>query len=271
LNRLGFFLISQVAASGSSGGLALAWHPRVELECFASDKNSISTWCFSDPSHSPWILSCVYGPPNRRDRRAFWDSFASIGEGFEASWLCIGDFNSVVDQTKKSGGRPVDSSSYCPFRNFIDHFGMIDVGFVGNSFTWSNNIQGLENIKERLDRGLTSRAWVHLHPDFSLIHLPAHNLDQNPIFLTTNSTSCFLPRPFRFEEFWSKDPTCEHVVEAAWQIYFPNYPTACLSKKLTNTKSALIKWNSLHFGNIHKRIKETLNILENLLIKEESL
>jgi hypothetical protein len=63
-----------------------------------------------------------------------------------------------VDQIEKSGGRPVDSSSHCPFRNFIDHFGMIDVGFVGNPFTWSNNRQGLENIKEILDRGLASPA-----------------------------------------------------------------------------------------------------------------
>jgi hypothetical protein len=84
------------------------------------------------------------------------------------------------------------------------------------------------------------------------------------------------------------------VVEGAWQIYFPNYPAACLSKNLNNTKLALLKWNSLHFGNIHKRIKETLKTLdtvqqapaflltheqetslkldlENLLIKEESL
>jgi hypothetical protein len=141
---------------------------------------------------------------------------------------------------------------------------MIDVGFVGNPFTWSNNIHGLENIKERLDRGLASPAWVHLHPDFSLIHLPAHNSYHNPIYFTTNSSSCFLPRPFRFEEFWSKDPTCEHVIEVACQIYFPNYQAACLSKKLTNTKSALLKWNSLHFGNIHKRIKETLNILDSV-------
>ena len=85
LNRLGFFLMSQVAASSSNGGLALAWHPGVDLKCFASDKNNISAWCFSDPHHSPWILSCVYGLSNRRDKRAFWDSFASIGEGFEAS------------------------------------------------------------------------------------------------------------------------------------------------------------------------------------------
>jgi hypothetical protein len=128
-----------VAASGTSGGLALAWCPGVELEWFASNKNSISTWYFSNPPHSPWVLSCVYGLPNRRDRRDFWDSFATIGERFEASWLCIGDFNSVVLQTEKSSGIPVDSSSHCPFRNFIDHFDMIDVGFVGNPFTWSNS------------------------------------------------------------------------------------------------------------------------------------
>jgi hypothetical protein len=144
-----------------------------------------------------------------------------------------------------------------------------------------------------LGRGLASPTWVHLHPDFSLIHLPAHNFDHNPISLNKN-TSNFLPKPFRFEEFWSKDPSCEHVIEVAWQIYFPNCPAACLSKKLSNTKTALLKWNSLHFGNIHKRIKETLILLdtiqqspttpisyeqelslkldfENLLVKEETL
>ena len=199
-----------------------------------------------------------------------------------------------MDQSKKSGGRPVDSSSHYSFGGFIDHFGMIDVGFVGNPFTWSNNRQGLDNIKERLDRGLASPTWVHLRSNFSLIHLPTHNSDHNPISFTTNTISYFLPRPFRFKEFWSKDPSCELVIEAAWQIYFPNYHAACLSKKLTNTKLALLKWNSLHFGNIHKRIKETFTILdsvqqspatplaheqelnlkmdlENLLIKEEFL
>jgi exonuclease III len=31
LNRLGFFLLTQVAASGSSGGLVLTWRPGVDL------------------------------------------------------------------------------------------------------------------------------------------------------------------------------------------------------------------------------------------------
>jgi hypothetical protein len=62
LNRLGFFLMSQVVATGTSGGLVLSWRPGVDLECFVSNKNNISTWCFSDCPQSPWILSCVCGP-----------------------------------------------------------------------------------------------------------------------------------------------------------------------------------------------------------------
>jgi hypothetical protein len=49
---------------------------------------------------------------------AFWDSFATIGNLFEASWLCIGDFNSILDQSEKLGGRPISSSSNYPFRSF---------------------------------------------------------------------------------------------------------------------------------------------------------
>jgi hypothetical protein len=117
----------QVAPTSSSGGLVLFWQPRMDLECFVTNKNNISLWCFFDPPHAPWIHSCVYGPSDRRERLVFWDSFASIGYLFEASWLCIGDFNSILDQSKKLGGRLVSSSSHCPFRSFIDLFGMIDL------------------------------------------------------------------------------------------------------------------------------------------------
>jgi exonuclease III len=55
LNRLGFFLMTQVAASGSSGGLVLSWHPRVDLECFISNSNNISAWCYFDPPPPPIV------------------------------------------------------------------------------------------------------------------------------------------------------------------------------------------------------------------------
>jgi exonuclease III len=258
LHRLGFYLISQVASSGSRGGLLLAWRPGIALECFASNENHISAWCYSDPPNTPWILSCVYGPPDRRDRIAFWESFSSVGKNFVGSWLCLGDFNSVLDQTEKFGGRPVVSSSNCPFRNFIDIFGMVDLGFTGNQYTWSNNRQGNCIIKERLDRGLASSSWVHLFPEYSLLHIPAFSSDHHPILLNTSGSPLFLPRPFKFEEFWTKDPTCGQVIDAAWQVAVSGNPAFCLVKKLKHTKAALRRWNSLYFGNIQNRIKSTL-------------
>ena len=62
LNRLGFYLMTLVAPTGTNGGLVPAWRLGVELESFLSNKNNISTWCFNDPPNCPWILSCKYGP-----------------------------------------------------------------------------------------------------------------------------------------------------------------------------------------------------------------
>jgi hypothetical protein len=132
---------------------------------------------------------------------------------------------------------------------------MIDLGFAGNPYTWNNNRQGLHIIKEILDRGLASPNWIHLHPEYSLLHFPALTLDHNRISLTTNISSCFLPRPFRFEEFWSKDPSCGQIIEAAWLKSVSEPPTERLPKKLKNTKLVLLDWNSQHFGNIQRRLR----------------
>ena len=68
LNRLGFFLMIQVASCGASGGLVVAWQPGIDLECFITNKENIFAWCYSNPPHFPWILSCVYGPLGKREK-----------------------------------------------------------------------------------------------------------------------------------------------------------------------------------------------------------
>ncbi|XP_059432574.1 uncharacterized protein LOC132165893 [Corylus avellana] len=130
------------------------------------------------------------------------------GKDYIGPWLCIGDFNMILSQSEKYGGRPYACSSNDPFHSFLDSFGMIDLGFSGNPFTWSNKRQGHRLIKERLDRGIANSHWIHLFPHFSVQHLPAYSSDHNPIILDTAPSNLFLPRPFRFEEFWTYDSSC---------------------------------------------------------------
>jgi hypothetical protein len=237
---------------GSKGGLALSWRPGIDLECFISTKNNISAWCYSDPTHTPWILSCIYGPPGLRDKPAFWDSITTISDNFVSPWMCIGDLNFVLNQSEKQGGRLVASSSSCPFKKFIDHSGLVDLGFAGNPFTWCNQRQGHANIKERLDRGLASLSWIHLHTEYSILHLPATNSDHHPILLNTNQ-SAILTRPFRFEPFWTSDPSYEAVIQAAWNQLALGPPAQCLIRKQLHTKVSLNRWNSTHFRRIQKK------------------
>ena len=70
--------------------------------------------------------------------------------------------------------------------------------------------------------------------------------------------STLLPRPFRFEEFWTRDPTCRLLTDTAWNMPVIGSLALCVVKKLNHTKDSLKRWNSLHFKNIQAEIKSTM-------------
>lgn len=65
------------------------------------------------------------------------------------------------------------SSSAGGLNGLITQHGLIDVGFHGSRFTWSNGRSGMANIQARLDRGLVNEEWRLLFQDAQLFHLPA--------------------------------------------------------------------------------------------------
>jgi len=67
---------------GFKGGLLLAWKPGVELECFQSNANTISVWCYSDPLNHPWMLLCIYGSPYAFNKPQFWTNMMKLGDNF---------------------------------------------------------------------------------------------------------------------------------------------------------------------------------------------
>jgi hypothetical protein len=116
-------------------------------------------------------------------------------------WLCIGDFNAITSLIDKYGGCPFHSSFNNSFSHFLNTMGMIDLGFSGNPYTWSNHRQGPGLIKEHLDRGIASLEWIHTFPNFFVTHLPAHTSDHNPLILDTDLPLSSLPAPSALKNF----------------------------------------------------------------------
>jgi hypothetical protein len=189
-------------------------------------------------------------------------ALANFVYSYSDPWICIGDFNAISSSDDKLVGRPFDCFSFNPLNDFMDAFGMVDLGFLGNPFTWSNHRQGFDLIKEQLDRSIVNSQWIHFFPSYSITHLPAHNSDHNPLLLDTSIPSPSLPRPFRFEEFWTHDPTCGIVIEEAWSSIISRSPSYCLAKKLKLTKSTIKYWNKHYFRDIKTKLNNTLYLLD---------
>jgi hypothetical protein len=189
-------------------------------------------------------------------RGIFWGSL-----GLYSS---IGDFNSILYQGEKKGGRHITSSSNRGLLGVVQDQGLIDLNFSGLAFTWSNKRSGAVNIKEKLDRALANTRWCELFPRALVKHFPPFSSDHAPIVLYTDGELTGLPKPFKFEEIWTRDETSGIVIENAWRTLVPWSPLFKVCTKIKETKKNLTKWNKEHFGIFQSRIKEAWNQLERI-------
>jgi hypothetical protein len=132
---LGFSAWLEVPPSGLQGGLYMAWKHGVDVELVRINKNCISCLVFSEPSQNPWLLSGVYAPHTSQRRSDFLSFLSNLGNSFGDAWLLLGDFNSILSSSKKSGGCDFGSSSHGNFVDFVHSNALVDLGFVGNKFT----------------------------------------------------------------------------------------------------------------------------------------
>lgn len=66
------------------------------------------------------------------------------------------DYNKMISQEEKKGGRAFGSSSNSRLLSFLSSNGLTDLGHGGNKYTRSNKCEGLANIKERFDHGVAN-------------------------------------------------------------------------------------------------------------------
>ena len=82
---------------------------------------------------------------------------------------------------------------------------MVDMGFSGPRYTWTNRREINNLIQERIDRVFMNPSWCLLYPDAKVSHLTRCHSDHCPILLQTNPIrQLHLTRPFKFQSFWCR-------------------------------------------------------------------
>ena len=81
---------------------------------------------------------------------------------------------------------------------------MVDLGFSGPSFTWTNKRGIGDLIQERIDRVFVNLEWWNLFPEARVTHLTRCHSDHCPVLLESSAKdSLYLERPFKFQVFGS--------------------------------------------------------------------
>lgn len=83
------------------------------------------------------------------------------------------------------GGSQTTDINCQEFRNFTRERDVVDLGYAGPAYTWSNNAIQAAPIFERLDRAISNTSWRILFPDTAVLHLPRIYSDHAPILLNT--------------------------------------------------------------------------------------
>lgn len=142
--KLGFNTIEVVEANGFSGGLWVMWNSnKSHLSSYDSTTRSISLKVSS--IGCDWILTCLYASPCKTSRQELWNYLTAVHATHQLPWLVFGDFNEIIAFADKNGG--TYNGKFGGLRSWVQNDAMIDLGYQGADFTWSNG-----KVKERLDR-----------------------------------------------------------------------------------------------------------------------
>ncbi|CAN0907190.1 Transposon TX1 uncharacterized 149 kDa protein [Linum grandiflorum] len=230
---------------GTAGGLALWWKEEATINIISYASNFVHVECNLG---TPFHCTFVHAPNNPTERRVFWEAISALHRQ-NVPWVIMGDFNAIAFTYEKLGGTETSARDLEPFRNLIADNHLLDLGFQGSPYTWTNCQEGHNRIQSRLDRVLANSEWQNLYPNSTVFHERAIGSDHNPLRINLDFTMAEGPSPFRFDERWSSDAEGKEIIERIWDLQ------GSATYKLQICKEKLHKWAKAKL--ITKRQRET--------------
>ncbi|TXG57234.1 hypothetical protein EZV62_018547 [Acer yangbiense] len=225
---LGFVGGISVDSIGNSGGLMLLWKDCITVT----------------------VLSYSVG---HIDTRIQLDDGFRWREVDDLPWIVWGDFNDLLSITEKEGGSNKSVSEMLAFKQAVEDYDLIDLGFSGPKFTWNNKREGRNNVQERLDQILVDFQWRDKFPFPKVEHMGFNSSDHIPFLLTFDSifnNHKSKGKSFRFEPFWLQEYDIGKVVEHAWEEKDLSNSTKGLKFKLSWCAAKLSYWSAECFGSL---------------------
>lgn len=126
----------------------------MSVHSFVRRNQEISVVIEVIPTHKSWLFTSIYASNKVHLRNEMWSNLINLqNKFFSGPWLVGGDFNNVLNSSEKVGGNNMNRNRTRHLWDCINKCGLIDLGFKGSKYTWSNHRRKNKGlIMERLDK-----------------------------------------------------------------------------------------------------------------------
>ncbi|KAK4706446.1 hypothetical protein R3W88_033995 [Solanum pinnatisectum] len=138
----------------------------------------------------------------------------------------------------------------------IEACGLIDLGFSGQKFTWTNKRGIHHRIWKRLYRALANDAWLEKMPQTTITHLPSVGSDHCPLLMGMKAAKNDHTRYFKFLNFWTDQFNFLDIVKACWERKVEGNNMWRFHQKLKRLSSTLSNWSREEFGDVFNKVKD---------------
>lgn len=162
-----------VDAVNKAGGWAIFWKKEVKVLQMVPIAFTMEIQILEKDSNTTWWCVGIYASTNAKIRKEEWKVLKRRKVLWGPKWILVGDFNDILSMKEKWGGRHREEWTF-NFKDFVEKNDLLDLGWEGLPWTWSNHGGGEVEIKERLDRALSNFQWHQHFPNAKLNHIQSY-------------------------------------------------------------------------------------------------
>ncbi|XP_038997366.1 uncharacterized protein LOC120122261 [Hibiscus syriacus] len=216
----------------------------------------------------PFFISVIYGSNDGTQRKHLWNHLKDLDSSIGSfPWILRGDFNIFLHSFESSDHDILGSYTSNEMKDFQDTIHDLllqDHPLFGPTFTWSNK-QKDSYLVRKLDRVLVNSHWVSSFQNSFVEFLAPGPSDHCMTIGWLNKDShANRPKPFKFFNFWTKNPNFLTEVQNSWQHPMKGNPMLSLFLKLKSLKTCLRNLNKDCYSNISNRVKQKKTELEQI-------
>ncbi|XP_071920784.1 uncharacterized protein [Coffea arabica] len=129
--RLNFDDSAVVDSVGKAGGLALFWKHWIKMIEVEVSSFYITARMMDMEARCEWAFIGVYASTDDKQRRSQWRELEGKMNQWGERWIIAGDFNDILTNWEKWGGRQRPEWSFTDFKGLVNGNDLVDIGYEG--------------------------------------------------------------------------------------------------------------------------------------------